>query len=398
MAGTDADIAVVGGGPAGSWLSHRLAQAGARVVIFDHSHPREKPCGGGITGRTLELLGPALPPGSLNGVPVARAVFTDTRTAPATVPLVDHGVSPRSSLVVSDRRSFDGALLAGAQASGATHVAERVTDIVLEDGQVAIATARRRWRVGFVAGADGANSLVRRRLARPFSRAQLSIATGVFVRDVSSRDILVEFVADPAGYLWSFPRPDHLAVGICAQADESSSAFLQRRVAEWVARDSGARGRRTTAYSWPIPSLGPADFDAERPAGDRWALAGDAAGLVDPITREGIFFAVKSADLLASALLTGAPRAGASYAAALRSEIYPELARAARLKRGFFRSGFTRLLVEALRHSPRVAAIMADLVAGQQSYASLKRRLVSTFELRLAWKLLKLEWRGRREA
>ena len=54
------DLAIVGAGPAGAWLAFRLAQAGARVAVFDPSHPREKPCGGGLTGRALSLVAPAL--------------------------------------------------------------------------------------------------------------------------------------------------------------------------------------------------------------------------------------------------------------------------------------------------------------------------------------------------
>ena len=122
---------------------------------------------------------------------------------------------------------------------------------------------------------------------------------------------------------------------------------------------------------------------------------GDAAGLVDPITREGLFFALRSGGLLADALLASGSSAADTYRRALRTEIYPELAHASRLKRGFFRGGFTHLLVEALRESPEVNAIMGDLVAGTQPYATLKRRLVGTFELRLAWRLLGLEIRGR---
>jgi flavin-dependent dehydrogenase len=116
---------------------------------------------------------------------------------------------------------------------------------------------------------------------------------------------------------------------------------------------------------------------------------------VDPLTREGIFFALRSADLLASALCGAAPGAMDRYAAALRREVIAELDRAARLKQGFFRGPFTRLLVDALGHSPAVSRIMADLVAGCQPYATLKRRLLATLEVGLAWQLLKLEVLGR---
>jgi flavin-dependent dehydrogenase len=151
---------------------------------------------------------------------------------------------------------------------------------------------------------------------------------------------------------------------------------------------------RLVPYGWPIPSLRASDFAHERPAGPRWLLAGDAAGLVDPITREGIYFALTSAQLVADSL--GGSDAARTYDRRLRDEVYPELVRAARLKRGFFRGAFTHLLVDALRHSAGVRDVMADLVAGRQPYATLKRRLCATFELRLAWRLMLLELGGRR--
>jgi flavin-dependent dehydrogenase len=127
------------------------------------------------------------------------------------------------------------------------------------------------------------------------------------------------------------------------------------------------------------------DYDRFILTGSRWALVGDAAGLVDPITREGIFFALASGDWIASALTEGDPAPG--YAARVRDEAIAELARAARLKAGFFRPAFTSLLMRALMQSAAIRSVMADLVAGRQSYASLKWRLLKTFEVGLAWRV-----------
>ena len=224
-------------------------------------------------------------------------------------------------------------------------------------------------------------------MSTPFERADLSIAVGFFVRGVSSTDIAIAFEDRPTGYLWSFPRRDHLAVGVCAQADESTPAALIPLATDWIARNVPIPGE-TERYGWAIPSLRERTLERERPAGRGWLLLGDAAGLVDPITREGIFFALRSADAAADSLIAEGDVANA-YAAHLRDSIYPELMRAAQLKGMFFRPTFTRLLLRALEESAVIREIMIDLVAGRQPYRGLRRRLLATGEFKLMFALLK---------
>ena len=284
-------------------------------------------------------------------------------------------------LVVAGRREFDGVLLAAAVASGVEHKPLRAVAIHSDEREWTVGTRNGSYSAPWLLGADGANSFVRRHVFRAFARAELSIAAGYFVRGRSSREIDVVFEQDPPGYLWSFPRPDHLAVGVCAQADEATSPGLLAIAAKWIENCVGS-DVSLDRYSWPIPSLDEPALARERPSGARWMLLGDAAGLVDPITREGIFFALQSADFAADALLSG-QGAARTYANRVADEIHSELARAARLKARFFRPHFTGLLVEALSRSERIRAIMADLVAGRQPYRGLRRRLLRTLELKL---------------
>src|SRR5262249_15201848 len=236
-------------------------------------------------------------------------------------------------------------------------------------------------------GADGAGGIVRRRVFRGFERRQLSVAAGSYVDGIDCHEIVIGFVDRPRGYLWSFPRPGHLAVGACAQADDASTADMHAIADRWLNADRPAAGRPRRRYAWPIPSLDASGLDRERPSGPGWMLLGDAAGLVDPITREGIYFAIRSGMLAARALL-GAD-GGREYAAAIRDEIHVELRRAARLKAGVFRPRFTRLLIQALNTSPAIRGVMADLVAGRQPYRGLKRRLMRTLEFGLMFRLIR---------
>jgi len=382
---TDMDVAIIGGGPAGCRAAWRLARAGTRVALFDGSHPREKPCGGGVTGRALDLARDAIHVASLRAVAIDDVTF-EQGSRRARVPLGAR-TGPTPQLTVASRTAFDGTLLAAAVEAGATFHGARVTSVVPEREGWRISTAETVTRADWLLGADGPNSLVRRRVGQPFARADLSIATGFFVHGIHSRTVAIAFEDEPPGYLWSFPRPDHLAVGVCAQADASHAATLRAAAADWIRRNvEGAV--RLERYSWPIPSLRESTLEHERPFGERWMLLGDAGGMVDPITREGIFFALLSGDAAADSLLEGG-RTGVRYGDRIRALVYDELLRAARLKARFFNPRFTMLLVRALQQSASIRAIMADLVAGRQTYRGLRRRLLGTLQVRLLIEMLK---------
>ena len=381
------DVAIVGAGPAGAWAAYTLARRGARVTMFDPSHPREKPCGGGVTGRALALVDDAVGAARFPHCVIRSARFVDSESGQSAGVSLDPGrAATDSSLIVASRAVFDAALLAGAQRAGATLETARVRHLRVEAGGVRIETAQGTHRADVVIGADGANSLVRRSVAQPFTRRQLSIATGYFAHGVTSDEIIIELILDPPGYLWSFPRPDHLAIGICAQADTGVTAHrLRARAAAWIRDAHLTVGAELESYSWPIPSLTVRDLQTIDLAGPSWCLVGDAAGLVDPITREGIYFALASGALAADAIAAGDL---VRYAADVERELVRELVLAARLKAGFFRPDFTELLVRGLQGSGAIREVMADIVAGRQSYAGLKWRLLTTMEWRLAWKML----------
>jgi geranylgeranyl reductase family protein len=386
------DVGVIGAGPSGAWTAHRLAARGVRVLLVDHSHPREKPCGGGVTGRALAIVRDAFQATSPPSVSIRSARFVDTATgASASVPLN----ADEDELVVTTRAGFDAHILEAATRAGATHLPRRVLELSRErTGFVLHLTDGENVRVDRIVGADGANSLARRRLTAPFRRDQLSAATGFFVHGCTSTEVVVEFVADPPGYLWSFPRPDHLAIGICAAADGGTTVrSLRDRARAWIdSAGLAARGHRLEAYSWPIPSLSGADLTNLAVGGDRWVLVGDAAGLVDPITREGIFFALRSAEFAADALSAAAPHPERDFDDRVHDEIVVELQRAAAFKARFFQPRFTGLLVDALCRSRQIARIMADIVAGVQPYRGLRRRLLLTREWGLAWGLIRTGW------
>jgi len=386
-------IAIIGAGPAGAMAAVRLARAGASVMLFDPSHPREKPCGGGLTGRALALVSDVIDIQSLPAV-VVKSATVEGPGRSAHVALVDRGATPGSSLLVLSRAVFDRALVEAAVAAGARLVPEKAVDVTRHLGRMTVRTNHREYGIDHVLGADGATSIVRKKLARPFARAELSIAAGFFVHGAAASDIAVKTTSEQPGYLWSFPRPDHLAIGICAAATHhATSGVLRAQSAQWIEQHGLHRNTRLTPYAWPIPSIGYQARGDVTMGGDGWMLLGDAAGLVDPLTREGIYFALLSGRWAADALTANAgpgPRAAAAYADRMLREIHPELVRAARLSRLFFTPAFSSLFVRALDQSGGIRDVFVDLVGGIQPYRGLRRRLLATHEWRLAARAIQM--------
>ncbi len=365
------NVAIVGAGPAGATLALRLARDGARVTVFDPSHPREKPCGGGLTGKALALLPEAPDDDPLPARSVARCVFDSGAGEQVEVRL-------SRPVAIAPRRELDAWLLRRATAAGARHVPERVTALQAHEpaAPARLRTASGEQTFDVVVGADGAGSLVRRTLLAPTPRERLVMAAGWFAP--GEAPMTVRFTPELAGYAWLFPRPDHVGVGICAPLAAVPTQALLARLEREVGRHFPALmpepdGGRY-AHTIPSPSSDPRTL--LELAGPRWALLGDAGALADPITGEGIYSALRSAQLLAETLReTGSP---AGYARRVLDDFGAELLKAAHLRARFYAPGFARRMVRHAATSPAVRDVLRDLVLGEQTYLGLKRRLLRT--------------------
>jgi flavin-dependent dehydrogenase len=357
-------VAVVGGGPAGSLLAFLLARDGASVALFDASHPCEKPCGGGITAKALALLpeAPASDPLPARRIDRCRLESGDGEGVELAL---------ASPVAVAARRDLDSWLLRRATGAGTRHVAARV--IAVAQGEVRTDTGHPE-AFDVVVGADGAGSLVRRTFLAPTPPERLFMATGWFAPGTAP--MTVRFTPGLAGYSWLFPRPDHVGVGICAPLRVVPTRDLLARLERLVARSfpalhPGADSGRY-AHTIPHPSADPGCL--LEIAGPRWALVGDAAALADPITGEGIYYALRSARVLAEVLrVDGSP---ARYPAAVLETFGRELLKAAAVCDRFYAPGFTRRMIAYSVRSAAVRRILAELVLGNQGYVGLRRRLL----------------------
>jgi flavin-dependent dehydrogenase len=272
-------------------------------------------------------------------------------------------------VAIAARRELDGWLLRRAIAAGATHVSERVVDVAA--GKLRTAAVPERC-FDLVVGADGAGSLVRRTFLGPTPTHRLMMATGWFAR--GDAPALVRFTADLKGYLWLFPRTDHVGVGICGPLAEMPTRRMLDRLEREVARSFPALSGDAGRYAHTIPSPSEDPRSILESAGDGWVLIGDAAALADPITGEGIHSALCSAALLAATLREGGSTR--RYAERLLEELGRDLLKAAAIRRRFYSVRFQRRMIAYAARSRAIRNVLADLVLGKQGYRGLKRRLL----------------------
>jgi flavin-dependent dehydrogenase len=368
------DIAIVGGGPAGALCGERLASRGFQVTIFDERLAWEKPCGGGLTHKAIEAY-----PFLLDASQPKKIV----RTAE----LISGGghrarFEMSHPIVIYARKVLNGLLLDRAVAAGCTAVCSRVTTVDTNGAQVRLMAGGEERRSDFVVLAAGArNQLLPGTTA--LGKQDLEVTLGYFVP--TEEDIIkVKFLKQFEGYLWSFPRADHLSVGICAKMGQSSSQQLHRHLDAFVQEEKfpmdGAR-----FYSHVLPSPRAQTIRGRRIAGRNWAMAGDAAACVDPITGEGLYYALRSGDLLAQALIEGQPQA---YPERMRAAFSADLEFAAHIARKLFLGNFlggaiTTRMVQLLNYSPAFRELIRDVFSGSQDYRSLKHRLWDQFGITL---------------
>jgi flavin-dependent dehydrogenase len=205
-------------------------------------------------------------------------------------------------------------------------------------------------------------------------------ALGYYVPGDQNR-IDIQFLPRLEGYIWVFPRCGHLSVGICGKGEPASS--LRKRLEQYLT-ERGIAWKGAAFYSHLLPSLSAASWEKNRVAGEGWMAVGDAAGLVDPVTGEGLYYAIRSADLAVRALLSEATEPAAKagqYRQSLRRDFAADLEFGSRLAKRLFLGRFLfgsvpARMVQFSRRSPRFSAIIQDLFAGKQPYLGLKRRLV----------------------
>jgi geranylgeranyl reductase family protein len=425
------EVAIVGAGPAGSFAAERLARAGVRLALFDGRPAGEpKPCGGGVTSKALKAW-----PHLLEAV--GRTIDELDMYSPAGKHL---HLKLDEPFAVYSRIAFDGFLRERAKEAGAVVITEKVSGREFKfhksvdpvgtapgsDKSVdPVATARgsdtdgwilrtqngEEFTCRFLVGADGANSAIAKKLAGPLPPAEMEVAFGYRAPLPSSHArTVVAFLPNWVGYAWAFPRVDHVSFGIATTQDafdhealddllwdfmvsyyelsvrtgSGSGRVKSSAMKLWGGKKSDAQTdslrdqlkQSAERYAARIPGLAARTWETRKACGDGWALLGDAAGFADPVTGEGIYYALRSAELFAESYLKGTPEA---YEKLWRTDFGGELKRASEMRRRFYGNfwgaPFTDRMIEFARGHRGIRKVLGQLVAGDQGYVDLKKKL-----------------------
>lgn len=389
------DLLIVGAGPAGSFAAELLAGGGAKVALFDGRPEGEpKACGGGVTAKALKAW-----PHLLNAV--GRTVDELDLYSPSSKRLHLRLEEP---FAIYSRLAFDCYLRDRARDAGAQIISEKISarKIKKTDAGWLVKSDNAEWTGSFLVGAEGANSGIAKKLVGPLPPSDMEMAFG-YRAPLPTNDAaptVVAFLPGWVGYAWAFPRPDHISFGIATTQDTFEHQPLDdllwqfmvgyyqqcegEKVKFWQTDTTNTRIQahvRATAerYAARIPGLAAQTWDNRKACGDDWALLGDAAGFADPVTGEGIYYALRSAELFADVYLRGVPQA---YEESWRADFGAELRRAAQMRRKFYGNfwgaPFTERMIEFARGHRGVKRVLGNLVAGEQGYVDLKKKLVKS--------------------
>ena len=337
------DVVIIGGGPAGACCAFELAKKGIYAPVIDYSHPREKPCGGGMSSRTVK------------GFPFIKELLDKGRI---TTKLKIISSPPQNQQFIATenqrrfiiaRRYFDEGILNMALQNGAKLIKEKVINIKHNKKNYwYIRTNKRSLETKIIVGADGITSLVRRKTLgknitfKEYAKQQkkhLALTFGYIASGVENEPPTIRYLGknpdlkkeDFKGYIWILPRVDHSSIGIGSEL-RCGGRLLKRLLDEFIDWYCPHITRIST-FAWMLPSATDTTFFEKPCAGEDWILVGDAAGHADPINGEGIHYALWSAKLAAEAIEKKDLK---SYDESWRSEYGDDLKRSCENKALFY--------------------------------------------------------------
>ncbi|MCX6281389.1 MAG: geranylgeranyl reductase family protein [Bacteroidetes bacterium] len=359
----DADVIISGAGPAGTMAAYHLQKSGFSTLILEKStFPRYKVCGAGLTHKILSLFPFDINPVIHTTVHSFRfsSGFADVFTRSSELPLMY--CTMRDEL---DAYLLDKALEAGARVM----TSEKVSSVEQDSDGIHVRTGKGEYRALYLIGADGASSLV----ARTFGlnkHIEWGMAWEAEVRSTTEMidrykdTVFLDWGSFPGGYAWIFPKKDHFSIGI------GGPAHMARRMPGYYADFIAGCGipvvETISNRSHPLPvRTRAATFHS-----GRVLVTGDAAGLTDALTGEGIYWAVKSGIIASDVLkdrMEGKISDLAAFSLRINAEIIPEMMEAVNISALF--NTLPLKIHHWVRNSDRVWKAFGKVLRGERSFA-----------------------------
>ncbi len=375
------DVAIVGGGPAGASAALCLAKQGVRVAVVEKaSLPRYKTCGGGVVRRAIRLL----------PVDVREAVERDCYSVELNLRDADlHFSTKRKDPIISMtmREKLDFLLVSAAKDAGAeVRSSCEVLNVVTHADGVELVTCKGSLLARFVVAADGATGVVARRAGPSDTRYLIpALECEVFVGDDLltrfSQTARFDFGVVPRGYAWVFPKKEHLSIGVLTmRRGPINLNEMFDRYLELLGIHTALRLERHGSLVPVSPSKGTL-------AKGRVLFAGDAAGLADPVTGEGITFAIQSGQIAAKALLDGnfdEEGVRHAYDSEIAWKLLPELRLAKVLATMIYDHPKLRTLL-FWQYGQRLSDAVTDVLMGERTYREILRDPLNYLKLLRVW-------------
>lgn len=359
------DVAIAGSGPAGTSAARQLALSGAHVIIFEkNAIPRYKPCGGGVVRRVFSRL-----PFTLDGA--IREYCYTAQVNHLDIDLHLSVVHAEPIVAMTMRDEFDALLLSCACSAGVTLLPQcEVITVEQFEENVKIVTTQGEFHARFVIAADGAMGTIARKAGwqetRPLIPAlEYEVYLPEYDRSAAAQ-ARFDFGIVDCGYGWVFPKKDHLSIGMLTLLPNSVN--LNQGISRYMKVLGYEHADRIERHGYIIPWRPRTEGFIKH----RILLVGDAAGFVDPVTGEGISYALLSGQLAAEAIVEGnfnPARVTERYNHAIRTSIVRELSFGVFLSKFLYHSQLRRYVFR--KFGRELCETMVSVMSGETSYSKI---------------------------
>lgn len=363
------DVIIIGAGPSGAMAAYSLATRGVSVLILEKSvFPRYKVCGGGLTHKIIREVPYDLSPVFESGIHAIRfsCCFKEEFIRRSDEPMIYCTMRDRL-----DELMVNQALAAG----GRIEFGEKVTEVRQENRGMIVKTARNTYESTVVIGADGASGICSHQidLHRDLISGmawEAELAGDPDELKLWGQTVFLDWGTLYGGYAWVFPKNDHFSVGVGGPA--TLAGHMMAYYAKFLRSTGIGFGTQHSIRAWPIP----VKVKKSRFHKGTMLLAGDAGGLTDPLTGEGIYYAIRSGKIAAETsvlYLSGNILSMDQYSFRINDELMPELLEAGNIRRVFH--ALPKTIHRLVRDRERVWNAFGKILRGERDYRDVPRGL-----------------------